>query len=240
MLIIRDSHFLWCKKCDFAALCPCKKTAYLIAVFAVALVGICEVFGSYLAGSYTLWADGFHMLKDMLGYLAAFIGAGIMLKKHSAEESQKVNRFFGILSAVILIVIALLILTEAVFQVLTEHGSFTVRGSLVSEIAALAFLANLGIFLMFRAFDMDPHPHMHVHDHSGHHHEDHIHKNAVLHVFGDMLISLCAVVTGLLVFFLGPGYGIIDRYASMIVSLILLLFSIRIIRGVQREKASDS
>ncbi|HYN53727.1 MAG TPA: cation diffusion facilitator family transporter, partial [Methylotenera sp.] len=67
--------------------------------------------------------------------------------------------------------------------------------------------------------------------HQPHHHEDTLNKRAAfLHVMGDLLGSVAAIVAGLVIYL--TGWMQIDPILSLLISILLLVFTFNLIRDI--------
>lgn len=181
--------------------------ALLTAVFMLA-----EFAGGLVSGSLALIADAGHMLTDCAGLVLAWIGFRLARRPADWKRSYGYDRF-GILVAfangLALFAIAGWIVVEAVHRI---NSPSPVLGGLMLWVA----LAGLGVnVLAFWLLQGGDHDNLNV-------------RAAVLHVAGDLLGSVAAIVAAVVI--LTTGWTPIDPILSVLVSLLILGSAWRIVR----------
>lgn len=167
---------------------------------------VIEAIGGFLTNSLALLSDAGHMFSDSISLgiaLLAFIW-GEKAANHSKTFGYK---RFEILAAVLngftLILIALYIFYEA-FERFTNPPEVATTGMLI--ISVIGLLVNILVaWIMVRGGDTEDNLNM---------------RGAYLHVLGDMLGSMGAIVAALLMIFFGWGWA--DPLASVIVAFLVL------------------
>ena len=148
---------------------------------------LAEVVGGVVAGSLALLADAGHMLTDCASLALAWMAFRIGRRPHDARRTYGYHRF-QVLAAFVnglsLIAIVLWIAIEAVRRLLDP---VEVLGGLMLVIAVLGLLVNLAAFWILHGGDR---ANLNI-------------RGAALHVMGDLLGSVAAIVAALVIFWDG-------------------------------------
>lgn len=173
---------------------------------------VVEAIGGFLTNSLALLADAGHMLSDSVS-----LGIGLLaftLGEKSADYSKTYGyKRFEILAAVFngvtLVLIALYIFYEA-YQRFANPPEVASNGMLI--IAIIGLLVNILVaWILLRGGDTKENLNL---------------RAAYLHVMGDMLGSVGAVVAALLIMFFDWGWA--DPLASVIVAILVLISGWRV------------
>ena len=174
---------------------------------AAALTGIfmiAEVVGGLLSGSLALLADAGHMLTDFAALSLAWLGFRLARQPADWRRTYGFDRFsvlVAFVNGIALFAIAAWIVLEAALRI---HAPVQVTGGLMLSVAAAGLVVNIVSFLILRTGDA---------------HNLNI-RAAILHVIGDLLGSVAAVVAALVI--LESGWMPIDPILSILVALIIL------------------
>jgi cobalt-zinc-cadmium efflux system protein len=174
-------------------------TLVLTAGFMVA-----EVVGGIAAGSLALLADAGHMLTDTASLALAWVAFRIGRRPHDARRSYGYHRFqvlAAFVNGVALIAVVGWIAIEAVRRLLAP---IEVLGGLMLVIAVLGLLANIAAFAILHGGDRE---NLNI-------------RGAALHVLGDLLGSVAAIVAGAVIY--TTGWTPIDPLLSVLVALLIL------------------
>ena len=172
---------------------------------------VAEVVGGLLSGSLALLADAGHMLTDFASLSLAWLGFRLTRQPADWRRTYGFDRFavlVAFVNGVSLFAIAAWIVVEAV-QRLNEP--ITVLGAPMLWIAAAGLAVNVVSFLVLRSGDRD---NLNI-------------RAAVLHVIGDLLGSVAAVIAALVI--LGTGWTPIDPLLSIVVALIIVRSAWRVV-----------
>ncbi|EYD75281.1 Cobalt-zinc-cadmium resistance protein CzcD [Rubellimicrobium mesophilum DSM 19309] len=165
---------------------------------------VAEAVAGVLSGSLALLADAGHMLTDSAALALSWWAARVAKRPATPERSFGHHRF-QVLAALVngsaLIVVALWIVVEAVRR-LAEPVE--VLGGTMLAVAVLGLLVNAGAFGLL---------------HGGSQENLNI-RGAVLHVLGDMLGSVGAIVAAGVI--LATGWTPIDPLLSVLVAVLIL------------------
>jgi cation diffusion facilitator family transporter len=210
----------------------------LISCFFVA-----EFAGAVLARSNVLKADALHLLMDALALGISLVAMRIAVRRPTARFSFGLRRaepVAAIFNAMLVLGATFEIVTHAI-EALTGGGEEP-QGGIMLVVALAALVVNgISAWLLHgvvghhhghdHGHDGHGHGHDHGHDHD-HAHEGHGHdlnvRSARLHLIGDTLGSIAAVVAALVVRFGGPVAA--DPIASLLVAVILLFGAGRLLR----------
>ena len=153
---------------------------------------VVEFVGGYWFNSLALMADAGHMANDSLSLFLALLALFLSAQK---------QRYIALLNSVSLIVVALMILVEAIqrWQNPIEMMALPMLG-----VASLGLLVNL---LVAKIMLNSDHDNLNI-------------KAAYLHVLTDLFGSIIAILSGLSAYFLGWQW--VDPLASMILSILVL------------------
>lgn len=163
-----------------------------------------EAAGGYFSGSLALLADAGHMLTDAVALGLAYTAFRLGRRAADGKRSFGYARFeviAGFVNALTLFAIVAWILYEAVDRF--RNPGPILAGSMLM-IALIGMLVNLFILWFLTRGDSD---HVNV-------------KGAVLHVMGDLLGSIGAIIAAVVIWF--TGWTPIDPILSVIVSLLIL------------------
>jgi cobalt-zinc-cadmium efflux system protein len=77
-----------------------------------------------------------------------------------------------------------------------------------------------------------------LHHQAEHHGESLNNRAAFLHVVGDLLGSIAAVAAGVIIYF--TGWMLIDPILSLLISILLLVFTLNLIRDIVKTLRADN
>ena len=176
-------------------------------VAALCLTGafmVVEVVGGVLSGSLALLADAGHMLTDTMALALAAAAFQVSKRPPNARLSFGYQRF-QILAAFVnglsLLLIVGWIFFEAVMRFIEPEP---VAGPLMLAVAVAGLLVNVAAFVILHGGDRD---NLNI-------------RGAVLHVAGDLLGSVAAIVAALII--IGTGWMPIDPLLSIAVAALIL------------------
>ena len=166
---------------------------------------VVEFIGGYWFNSLALMADAGHMANDSLSLFLALLALFLSAQK---------QRYIALLNSGSLIVVALMILVEAIqrWQNPIEMMALPMLG-----VASLGLLVNLFVAKIMLNSD---HDNLNI-------------KAAYLHVLTDLFGSIIAILSGLSAYFLGWLW--VDPLASIILSVLVLKSGIGTFRLVLKN-----
>jgi cobalt-zinc-cadmium efflux system protein len=164
-----------------------------------------------MSGSLALLADAGHMLTDFAALSLAWLGFRLARRPADWRRTYGFDRFsvlVAFVNGIALFAIAAWIVLEAVHRI---SAPVQVTGGLMLSVAAAGLIVNIVSFLILRTGDA---------------HNLNI-RAAVLHVIGDLLGSVAAVIAAIVI--LASGWMPIDPLLSILVALIILRSAWRIV-----------
>ncbi len=178
--------------------------AVLIGLTLTGAFMIAEVVGGVLSGSLALIADAGHMLTDTVALFLAWLGFRLGRRPADARRSFGYSRFevlAGLVNALTLFALVGWIAYEAVQRLFEPHE---VLAGPMLVVAVLGLIVNLLVFRIISRADAD---HVNI-------------KGALLHVLGDLLGSVGAIIAAAVIWL--TGWMPIDPILSVFVSLLIL------------------
>lgn len=176
------------------------------------LVMVVELIGSGLSGSLALLADAGHMLADAAALALALFASWIAQRPATAQRSfgfMRLEVFAALVNGAVLIVIAIGIGIEAWRRL---HAPPALNGALLLGVAAIGLLANVAaVFIL----------------HRGHQHSLN-QRGAYLHVLGDLLGSIGALLAGAIV--LAWDWTPADPIISVLIGGLILVSAWRLVQ----------
>jgi cobalt-zinc-cadmium efflux system protein len=176
----------------------------LLALLLTAGFMVAEVIGGLLSGSLALIADAGHMLTDAAALGLAWAGFYFGKRASSATKTfgyMRLEVLAGFVNAVTLFVLVAWIAWEAVMRLLTPAP--VLAGPMLA-VAVLGLAVNIAVFMILRRADTE---HVNI-------------KGAMLHVLGDLLGSVAAIVAAVAIHF--TGWTPIDPILSVLILLLIL------------------
>lgn len=165
---------------------------------------IAEVIGGVISGSLALIADAGHMLTDTAALGLAWLGFRIARWAPDNRRSFGYARFevlAGLANAVTLLLVVAWIAYEAIQRLQTPQP---VLAGPMFLVAVLGLLVNVGVFFMLIRADRE---HINI-------------KGALIHVAGDLLGSVAAIVAAGVIY--ATGWTPIDPILSLLVGALVL------------------
>lgn len=165
---------------------------------------IVEVAGGVLSGSLALLADAAHMLTDAASLALAYGAFRLGRRNPDAQRTYGYMRFevlAGFINAVTLIGIFFWISYEAWQRFLDPH---VVLAGPMLWVAVIGLVVNIVVFWILTQGDKE---HVNI-------------KGAVLHVLGDLLGSVGAIIAAIAIYY--TGWTPIDPLLSVVVALLIL------------------
>lgn len=153
---------------------------------------VVEFVGGYWFNSLALMADAGHMANDSLSLFLALLALFLSAQK---------QRYIALLNSGSLIVVALMILVEAIQR---WQNPIKMMALPMLGVASLGLLVNLFVAWIMLKSD---HDNLNI-------------KAAYLHVLTDLFGSIIAILSGISAYFLGWLW--VDPLASMILSVLVL------------------
>ena len=170
-----------------------------------------EVVGGIVSGALVLLADAGHMLTDFAALALAWFGFRLARRPADWKRTYGFDRFqvlVAFANGLALFAIAAWIVYEGIERIKTPGE---VDGGIMVVIAVLGLLVNIAAFTLLRGADRE---NLNV-------------RGAAIHVLGDMLGSVAALVAGGVI--LATGWTPIDPLLSIFVAVIILQSGWRVV-----------
>ena len=174
---------------------------------ALALTGtfmVVEVVGGILSGSLALLADAGHMLTDSMALALAVFAFRVSSKPADGRRSygyQRVQIIAAFVNGLSLLVIVGWILFEAVMRLFDPPEVF---GSTMLMVATAGLFVNIASFIVLHGGDQE---NLNI-------------RGAALHVLGDLLGSVAAIIAAFVIIW--TGWMPIDPILSVVVAMLIL------------------
>ena len=182
---------------------------------AAALTGlflVAEIVGGIWSGSLALLADAGHMFTDFAALLLAFVAMRIAARPATWKWTygfDRVSILAAFVNGLALFVIAVLIVFEAVERLMAPSE---VAGGLMLGVAIAGLLVNILCFALLHGGARD---NLNM-------------RGAVLHVMGDLLGSVAAIIAAGII--MATGWMPIDPILSVLVALLILRSAAMLVR----------
>ncbi|AIY75155.1 TPA: cation diffusion facilitator family transporter [Bacillus tropicus] len=190
------------------------KKALLIAFVLTTSFMIAEVIGGFVTNSLALLSDAGHMLSDAVSLALSLLAFKLGEKTATTAKTygyKRVEMLAALCNGVVLIVISVYIFIEAIRR-FTEPVEIASNGMLI--IAVLGLLINiLSAWILMRGGDVKGNLNL---------------RSAFLHVLGDLLGSVGAIIAALCIKFF--GWTAADAIASILVSILVIISGWRVTR----------
>ncbi len=190
---------------------------YLMPFMLILIFAIVEAIGSWYTGSLALLSDAGHMFTDVAALGLAWLAGALAKKPNVVRHTSGVSYFeiaVSIFNAATMLVVIIFVLYEAISRFKQPQQ---VQGLGLMIIASLGLIVNLIVAKL-------------LHQQVLHHGESLNNRAAFLHVMGDLLGSVAAVAAGVVIYF--TGWMPIDPILSLLISILLLVFTLNLIRDI--------
>jgi cobalt-zinc-cadmium efflux system protein len=180
----------------------------LAITFSFAIV---EAIAGYLAGSLALLSDAAHMVTDAAALGLALFAQIISRRPPSARHSFGFGRaeaLAAFVNAIAMLILVAWIVGEAITRFYTPH---VVDGLMVAIVAAIGLVMNVIVATILSRDKKSVNT-----------------RAALVHVMGDLLGSIAALVSGVVIYF--SGWMEIDAWLSILVALLILKSTFAILK----------
>lgn len=203
-----------------------QRRTLLFSFILITFFMLVEAIGGVLTNSLALLSDAGHMLSD-----AAALGATLLAFKIGEKEANKQKTYgykrFEILVAgangATLIIISLMIVWEAIGR-FSSPPDIASKGMLI--IATIGLTVNLIVAYMLHRSGAS---HSHDPEDSESEGQNLNMHSAYLHVLGDLLGSVAAIVAALAMMWMGWWWA--DPVASVVVAILILISGFRVVKA---------
>lgn len=175
-----------------------------LAAFLTGLFMIAEIVGGLISGSLALLADAGHMLMDFVALLLAWLAFLVGARPANQNYNFGFNRvavLIAFINGLTLFIVSFWIVWEAVQRFLTP-GEVLATPMLI--IAIMGLVVNLIVFKILAGADQG---NFNI-------------RGAMLHVLGDMLGSIGAILAAIIILF--TNWTLADPILSILVAIIIL------------------
>ena len=183
--------------------------------FALVLTGafmIVEVVGGIISGSLALLADAGHMLSDTMALALAAFAFRVSHRPADTRRSygyQRVQIIAAFVNGLSLLVIVGWILFEAIMRLIEPPE---VVGQTMLYVASAGLVVNILAFIVLHGGDQE---NLNI-------------RGAALHVLGDLLGSVAAIIAALVI--IQTGWMPIDPILSVLVAMLILRSAWQLVR----------
>lgn len=172
---------------------------------------IIEAISGYLAGSLALLSDAAHMVTDAAALGFALFAQIISRRPPSARHSFGFGRaeaLAAFVNAIAMLLLVAWIVGEAISRFYTPHE---VDGLMVAIVAAIGLVMNVIVAAILSRDKKSVNT-----------------RAALVHVMGDLLGSIAALISGIVIYF--SGWMEIDAWLSILVALLILKSTFAILK----------
>ncbi len=185
-----------------------------VLFLALALTGgyaVVEAIGGWLAGSLALLADAGHMVSDTIALALAATASVIAQRPATPRHSYGFGRFEVVAATVNALFLAGVVVAVALAALDRFRNPVPVAGGTVLLVASAGVAVNIAVaWILSRG-----RPTLNV-------------RAAMLHVFGDLLGSVAALASGIVI--LTTGWTTIDPILSLFICVLILVSCVRLLR----------
>ncbi|WP_341808128.1 cation diffusion facilitator family transporter [Wolbachia endosymbiont (group E) of Neria commutata] len=187
-----------------------KRLIYSIIIVAITM--FMEIVGGIISHSLALLSDAGHMLTDLFALVLSWLAHKFAAKKSDLRRSYGYHRLqiiAAFVNGLTLFFIAIIIIVESIKRFIFPVN---VEWKVMLTIATLGLLSNIIVFFVLHSKC-----------------ENNINiKSAVLHVIGDILGSVAAILASIIIMF--TNWQMVDPILSVVVSVIILNSGYKIIK----------
>lgn len=187
-----------------------RRGLYFAALITLAYAFI-EAGVGWWADSLALLSDAGHMLTDTSALLIAALGAWLAQRAPSARHSYGLGRAEFIAALVNSLMMLALVSFIVIHAIERMQQPLAVKGEAVSIVAFIGLLLNLFVLYLL-----------------GHGATDLNRRAAALHVMSDLLASIAALLSGLVIVF--TGWTLVDPLLSLLIVAFILYSTVRLLR----------
>lgn len=184
---------------------------FLFAVLLTLGFAFVEVAAGWWSGSLALISDAGHMVTDSSALGLAAIAAWLARRTPSNRHTYGLVRLeilAALFNGLLMLVLIAWIVVEAVQRLMVQQ---LVQGDTVTVVAAIGLFVNILVAWTLHHGSTDLNT-----------------RAALLHVLGDLLGSVAALVSGVLIYWLGWLW--VDPALSLLVALLILVSALRLLK----------
>ena len=185
--------------------------AYAVALVVTVLYACIEAAGGLWSGSLALVSDSGHMFSDALSLGLAAVAARLASRPAGSRHSYgwaRAEVLGALLNGLLMLVLVVWLVVEAVQRLLSPHA---VDAAPVFWIALIGLMVNGAVAYVLG------------------HGEDTLNRRAALvHVLGDLVSSLAALIAGAVIYY--TGWQKIDPILSLVIAGLILFTTLDLLR----------
>ncbi len=196
-------------KCTHHKLSTTRVLSFSILI--ILFFAIFETVGAYISNSLALWSDAIHMFADFASLVLALMAALIAKKSPSKKLSYGYGRAEIIgasISSLMLIITVIFIIIEAIERLYVPED-IHVNSLLI--ISTIGLISNILVIKILHAGEKNLNS-----------------RAAILHVIGDLLGSVAAIIAGIIIKF--TAWTPIDSILSFFISILILISSVSLLK----------
>lgn len=185
-------------------------TLYVAAALTLSFA-LVEAGAGWWSNSLALMSDAGHMLADASALLIASLGAWFAYRQPTNRFSYglgKAEFIAAFCNGLLMLVVVTGIVYHAVERIFQP---LEIRGEIVTSVAFVGLMLNVLVLYLL-----------------GHGETDLNRRAAMLHVMGDLLASVAALVSGLVI--LSTGWVMVDPVLSLVIVTLILFSTFRLLR----------
>ena len=187
-------------------------------VWALALTlgfALIEAVAGFWSGSLALLGDAGHMVTDSASLGLAAFAAWLARRPPSLRHTYGLGRVETLAALVNVVFMVGVVVALSVAAIRRLQAPLPVDGATVTAVAICGLLVNVGVAWLLMRGEQTMNT-----------------RGALLHVIGDLLGSVGALIAGVGVMY--TGWLPIDPLLSMLISLLVLISSVRLLREVMQ------
>lgn len=197
---------------------------FFIPFIIIAIFAIIEFVGGVLTHSLALIGDSWHMLTDATALGIAMYASYRTNRAHANNKQSHSELIASMINAAIMLVVIVWIIVEAIERLKSPQP---VMGGYVMLVAFGGLVVNIIVALRLH----------HIANHHGG--KDSLNQRAaLLHVIGDLLGSVAALIAGCVIYF--TAWLAIDPILSILISFLLLMVTLNLIKDIWRTTKGQS
>jgi cobalt-zinc-cadmium efflux system protein len=189
---------------------PAARSLYLVLALTLGFAFV-EAAAGFWSGSLALLGDSGHMFSDSVALALAAFAAWVARRPPSARHSYGFARaevIAALVNGLLMLAVVIAIVVEAISRLQAPRP---IPGIAVMAVAAIGLAVNLlALYILSRgAHDLNT-------------------RGALLHVFGDLLGSIAALIAGAVIYF--TGWIPIDALLSLLICGLVLFSTLHLLR----------
>lgn len=193
---------------------------FAVPFFLILAFAVIEFAGGVWTQSLALLGDAWHMFSDVFALALAWFAANQAQKNPSTKHESGQSRI-EIWASIINVTLMLAVVAWIVFEAIQRlKNPPNVTGGYVMLIAFVGLIINVIVAKRLH--------------HQAHHHganENLNHRAALLHVLGDLLGSVAALLAGAVIYF--TGWLAADPILSLLISALILVVTLKLANDIR-------